>query len=58
MFDAEKPNSFHPIASLIKPKENSFNGSVVEERHYCRNPKCMETFSVYWFEPKRFFDRS
>jgi len=58
MFDAEKPNSFHPVASLTKPKENSFDGTVVEELHDCRNPKCRETFSIYWFEPKRFFDRS
>jgi len=58
MFDAVKPNSFHPVASLVKPKENSFDGSVVEELHYCRNPKCRETFSIYGFEPKRFFDRA
>jgi len=58
MFDAEKPNSFHPVASLVKPKENSFDCSVVAERHYYRNPKYRETFSIYWFEPKRFFDRS
>ena len=58
MFETAKPNSFHPVASLNKPKENSFDGSVIEELYDCRNPKCRETFSIYWFEPKRFFDRS
>lgn len=58
MFNAAIPNSAHPVASLSKPKENSFDGSVIEEVHDCRNPKCKETFSIYWFEPIRFLDRS
>jgi hypothetical protein len=58
MFDAERPNGLHPLASLSKPMENSFDGSVIEELHDCRNPKCRKTFSIYWFELKRFFDRA
>jgi hypothetical protein len=58
IFDAERPNSFHPVASMSKPKENSADGSVIEELHNCRNPKCGKPFCIYWFEPKRFFDRS
>jgi hypothetical protein len=58
MFNDERPNSSHPVASLRKLKENSFEGSVIEELHDCRNPKCRQAFSIYWFEPKRFFDRA
>jgi hypothetical protein len=58
MFNAERPNGFHPVASISKPKENSLDGSVIEELHDYRNPKCRESFSIYWFEPKRFFDRA
>ena len=58
MFDAARPNGFHPVASLSKPMENSVDGSVINELHDCRNPKCREALSIYWFEPKRFFDRA
>ena len=58
MFDAARPNSAYPVASLSKPIENNVVGSVIEELHDCRNPKCKETFSIYWFEPIRFFNRS
>jgi hypothetical protein len=58
MFNAERPNNFHPVASLSKPKKASFDGSVIEELHDCRDPKGRETFSICWFEPVRFFDRS
>jgi hypothetical protein len=58
MFEASRPNGFHPVASLSKPKMENIDGSVIEELHDCRNPKCRESFSIYWFEPKRFFDRS
>ena len=58
MFNVKRPNSSHPVASLKKPKENSFDGTIIEELHDCRNPKCRKTFSIYWFEPKRFFERA
>ena len=53
IYNAVRPNGSHPVASLIKPEDDSFDGTVIEELHDCRNPKCRQAFSVYWFEPKQ-----
>ena len=57
VFEAERPDSRYPVASLEKPRKGDIIGDIKEENYVCRNPRCKKAFTVYWFEPLRFFDR-
>jgi hypothetical protein len=53
----EKPNENHPIPLVVKPSQSSLDGDVVIQSFVCRNPRCLETFAVYWSNPKDFLMR-
>jgi hypothetical protein len=53
----EKPNQSHPIPLVAKPSQNSLDGDFVIQSFVCRNPKCQESFAVYWSNPKDFLMR-
>lgn len=57
IFKAKGPDRRHSVASLEEPQKSKVAGDVLEENHVCRNPKCKEAFTVYWFEPVHFLRR-
>jgi rubredoxin len=56
VFEAKRPDSRHSLASLEKPQKGNISGDIKEENYVCRNPRCKKAFTVYWFEPLRFFE--
>lgn len=54
--EVEQPNTLHPRNSFDKPEEADVDGDVIEKIYDCRNEKCRNPFTVYWFMPKRKFN--
>lgn len=49
MFEAERPDGLRLTSSFEKPEKGSVEGDVIEQNYVCRNPKCKNAFTVYWF---------
>jgi len=56
-FEVERPDDFHRTHSLVKPQANDVMEDIKEQVYDCRNPDCLNPITVYWFEPKRSFER-
>ena len=56
IFEAERPDGLHPTSSFEKPQKSSVKSDVIDKNHVCRNPKCKNAFTIYWFETD-FFNR-
>jgi hypothetical protein len=53
--EVSPPDKLHPHYSLEKPKDSDVDGDVKDVVIDCRNEKCRQSITIYWYMPKRVF---
>jgi hypothetical protein len=47
-----RPDSQHPLWSLVKPKSEEIDGDVITQVVTCKNSDCSADVTIFWFEAK------
>lgn len=56
IFEEMPPDSEHLVGSIDKPQKNIL-GKVEEQNHVCRNQRCKQSMTIYWYMPLDHFAR-
>ena len=54
-FEADKGDKLHPHCSTNKPKESDVTEDMIIRVYDCRNPKCLNPITVYYYRTKPVF---
>jgi len=54
IFVVQQPDSAHFAWSFQKPLQDNIEGDLIKRDFVCRNPRCNEPITVYWYTPKQY----